>query len=347
MRHFYSYRLLTLLILLAPGIIFSQLSGTYTIGAGGDYTTFSDAADDLNTDGVTGTVTFDVISGSYNEQFAIGGISGVSASNTVTFQAQSGDAADVTISYTASGSSDNYIVQLDNTDHIMFKNLSFNTTGSSYARVFDLRNNVDHLTIDQCELSGSPTTSSSTNYALIYGDDLNGTDFLITDNTFIDGSSAVYLRGVSSASRASNSVIENNDISGDLYYGIYLSYFNNHEITQNLLEVRNYGFYLQDTDGRVRVENNRLQTRLSYGIYIVSSEGNADRLRIANNFLSNTYTGTNYGLYTNNNSNLDIYHNSVHLTRSSSGYALYQTGSGNDINIVNNIFANFGGGYAT
>ncbi len=347
MKHFYAYRLLTLFILLAPGIVLSQLSGNYTIGSGGDYATFSDAANDLNTNGVSGPVTFDVISGSYNEQFALGAISGVSASNIVTFRAQSGSAADVTVSFTAGSSSENYIVQLDNSDYITFRNLSFKATGSSYARVFDLRNNVDQLTIDQCDLSGNATTSSSANYALIYGDDLTGADFVITDNTFTDGSTAAYLRGASSSNRASGLTIENNDISGDLYYGIYLNYFNNSEITQNVLDIRNYALYLQNTEGRLRVENNRLQTRLSYCIYIVGSEGNSDRLRIANNFISNTNTSTTYGLYTNNNSNLDIYHNSVHLTRSSSGYAFYQTGNGNDINVVNNIFANSGGGYAT
>ncbi|MBD3225304.1 MAG: T9SS type A sorting domain-containing protein, partial [Caldithrix sp.] len=75
-------------------------------------------------------------------------------------------------------------------------------------------------------------------------------------------------------------------------------------------------------------------------------EGGTDRGLVANNFLTSTSTSTVYGIYSNANSNLDIYHNSVHLTRSSNGYALYQTGSGNDINIVNNIFANLGGGYA-
>ena len=41
----------------------AQLSGTYTIGSGGNYTTINAAVTDLNTQGVNSAVTFNILSG--------------------------------------------------------------------------------------------------------------------------------------------------------------------------------------------------------------------------------------------------------------------------------------------
>jgi hypothetical protein len=114
----------------------AQLSGSYTIGTGGNYTTVTAAVADLNTQGVSGAVTFNILSGTYTENFEIGIVSGVSASNTITFQSQSGNAADVTLQFVqVSGS--NYIVRLNNADFITFQNLTFTSLGSaSYGRIF-------------------------------------------------------------------------------------------------------------------------------------------------------------------------------------------------------------------
>ena len=66
--------------------IFAQLSGTYTIGSGGAYPTISSAITDLNTNGISGPVVFNILNGIYNEQLVIGPISGTNNTNTVTFQ---------------------------------------------------------------------------------------------------------------------------------------------------------------------------------------------------------------------------------------------------------------------
>ena len=54
-----------MLPMVLPVSVFMQLSGTYTIGAGGDYATFSAAATALHDQGVAGPVTFDVLDGTY------------------------------------------------------------------------------------------------------------------------------------------------------------------------------------------------------------------------------------------------------------------------------------------
>ena len=59
--------------MLFAGSAMAQLSGSYTIDAGGsgDFLNFTELSDTLNSDGVSGAVTVDVLanSGPYNEKF--------------------------------------------------------------------------------------------------------------------------------------------------------------------------------------------------------------------------------------------------------------------------------------
>ena len=48
----------------------AQLSGSYTIGGGGNYTSFGAAVTALTNNGVSGPVTFNVLTGTYNEQIS-------------------------------------------------------------------------------------------------------------------------------------------------------------------------------------------------------------------------------------------------------------------------------------
>lgn len=116
----------------------ASLSGNYTIDASSsasstNYKTFASAVSDLvsgtradggtaNGAGVSGAVVFKVANGSYNEQISIGSITGVSSSNTVTFQSASGDSSKVILTFASSTSStNNYTVQLNAADYIIFK----------------------------------------------------------------------------------------------------------------------------------------------------------------------------------------------------------------------------------
>lgn len=74
------------LALITATPVFSQLSGSYTIGGSSPtYATFAAAVAALSA-GVNGPVVFNVRSGTYPEQISIPSITGVSATNTVTFQ---------------------------------------------------------------------------------------------------------------------------------------------------------------------------------------------------------------------------------------------------------------------
>ena len=70
------------------------LCGNYTIGGENpDFTTFTQAAEVLNTAGITCPVTFYVRDGIYTEKFILNEIKGSSATNTVSFISESGDSS--------------------------------------------------------------------------------------------------------------------------------------------------------------------------------------------------------------------------------------------------------------
>ena len=68
--------------------VLAQLSGTYTVP--GDYATIQAAADDLETQGVSGAVIISIATNTYNETVDVDPIGSASAVNTITFQSASG-----------------------------------------------------------------------------------------------------------------------------------------------------------------------------------------------------------------------------------------------------------------
>src|SRR5690606_13616222 len=104
----------------------TPLSGTYTIGTGAfNYQTINAAIDAMKRNGTDGPVTFLLNSPTFSERFVLPSISGSSATNTITFQAQSGDAADVVLAPPAAAdAATNYIAQLSNAGFVAFRNLT-------------------------------------------------------------------------------------------------------------------------------------------------------------------------------------------------------------------------------
>lgn len=146
----------TLFTLLYVPTLVAQLSGTKTIGTGGDYTTFDAAVSDLNSLGVNGPVTFNVLNGTYTEQIEI--TADGTSTNTITFQSSSGNAVDVELTFAASGSGDNFVVSLTLCSYVTFKNMTLTAAGSSHGHVFTLHN-APNSTIMNNVINGVSTTS--------------------------------------------------------------------------------------------------------------------------------------------------------------------------------------------
>ncbi|MCB9232265.1 MAG: right-handed parallel beta-helix repeat-containing protein [Bacteroidia bacterium] len=324
---------------------YMAMEGTYTIGGTTpDFATFNTAVTALVQAGVCGPVVFNVRSGVYNEQVSIGQVAGVSAFNTVTFQSQAGDSTAVILTYTPSSGS-NYTVRFNGADYITFRQINIRSVGSSYATAVDLLNASTNITLENNILEGSTTTSSSTNFAVVYVIGASNDNLVIRNNVIKNGSQGIY-----SSSNFEGGIIQNNSFQNQYSAGIQVNSVNALKVKDNTLTTNTtyssyYGIYVLSGTNNLAVTGNNIQIPGSGagGIYIYQCNGTSVlRGLIANNFVSiGGASGTAYGIQVYNSSYHDFYYNSVNIYRpSGTNYAFFQTttsGSSN-LRLQNNIF---------
>jgi PKD repeat protein len=258
--------------LLIAGSASAQLSGTYTINSGAstsgtNYASFTALASALNSSGVSGAVTINVVAGSgpYSQQFNLNAISGSSATNTITIN---GNGEKIKAS--------SPIIQLNGTDYISFDDLVVEQTGNINDKMFRAYNNVQYVTINDCEFiassgaayGGYPGYYSSTyiwfgNHAYYYQTPTDkSTNITITNNTLWKGNSTVngigktygiMLGNQASATADQNNLISGNDIQDFGWYGIYTVNVTGIDIENNLIHNDNntsstqcYAIYVYD-----------------------------------------------------------------------------------------------------
>lgn len=341
---------------------FTSLIGTYTIGgASPDFATFNDAVDALHAYGVCGAVVFNVRQGTYTEQVQINAIGGVSAINTVTFQADPANSTAAVLQYNSQGFSDNYVLGIYGSSYLRFIGLTINTTTTgSYRRVIAFSQvNNDIQFIDNI-IEAPVSTSNTLNNALVYGDGtiaFTDDNILFDGNTLTNGSYGILLDGSSSAYET-NPVIINNTITGFNAFGIQLNYQTNATIDNNIIRngvatANATGIELFNVDGDLSIQKNIIECSGSSnpktGIKTGPTNLTAgNRGIIANNFISVEGTSTTAGINLGSTTSyVDVLFNNVYTngTNATSTYALYTNGASN-IRLYNNNLIAGGAGYA-
>ncbi|MES2727444.1 MAG: T9SS type A sorting domain-containing protein [Bacteroidota bacterium] len=248
----------------------APLAGNYTVGAGGNFITLTDAVNNLNLRGVSANVTFELTDATYTtpaETFplTINQISGASASNRFTIKPSSGNTTTIT------GSNALSIIKLNGADYVTIDGSNNGTT-------------TKDLTIT----NSSNTANSATIWLASLGANSGATNNKI-QNTIINGASTatVSVFGIySSGNTISNTTngedndtltIDNNEFNM-LGVGIYLAGTSSN--THDMLTITN------NTIGNANLAN----TVVSLGIYALRVNG----LVIANNSIKNI-VGANTG----------------------------------------------------
>ncbi|MDP3916224.1 MAG: gliding motility-associated C-terminal domain-containing protein, partial [Bacteroidota bacterium] len=298
--------------------IWSSLCGTYTIGGTSpDFATFSEAVAVLNTAGISCPVVFKVRNGTYNEQFAINNILGSSASNTVTFQSESGDSTKVMISHDVEGS---ITANLKHASYINFRKIGF--AGYKGLVLDEYTNNIN---IEQCFLTGS-------NSALEVRSGSH--HILISSSAFSAVPTAIFLEN------AKDIEIRNNIFNEQRTQGIGTSTSENVIVDGNRFNKTPTGVYLYNTKNSI-VRNNRFniltqQYAVNTGIYLTS----CDVLSIYNNYINVEGNLLGTGIRMEYTLHTGIYYNSLNIATTDIGKSSkglwFQTGDQN--NIKNNIF---------
>ncbi len=328
--------------------LYPALIGAYTIGgAFPDFAGFGAAANALNNGGILGAVTFNVRNGIYPEQISLGEINGTSAANPIVFQSESGDSSLVKMRFTGS-SANNYVVQLNGADYVTFRKMSFESLSASYANVFDLRGNADHNSILHCRL----TAVNDDDDYLIYSDASLDDYTLIQYCLLENGGRGVYFYGGGSSLPESGNLVLDNVFVNQRINGVYMRYQNSPRVERNSMTTPttngNFsGIYCSYCDNDFKLLRNEISTTAGYCILLEYCDGTApSRASIFNNFLHAGGSGVAYGIYAYYGSFQNFYHNSIHISNTNASSRAFYNYYGTNKNLLNNVFANSGGGFA-
>ncbi|GAA4372827.1 T9SS type A sorting domain-containing protein [Hymenobacter koreensis] len=363
-----------LLLLCTTSAAWAQapLSGAYTINSGQatggtNFASFTAAAARLNTDGVSGPVTFNVTGGPYTEQMTLNAITGTSATNTVTFNGNRS-----VLRFAPSVSAQRSVVSFNGADFVTLNNLVIDATGGGTPGTFGwgvhLMNGSDRNSLINCSILSS-TTSTSTNFAGIVASGSatsaitagNSANFLtLQGDTITGGYYGIILNGASATALAGAHTIQNNVVRDFYFYGIDVEFADGAQIIGNDVHRLTradvstfYGIYLSNTRN-TDVERNRIHapftgepaaTSAAYGIYYTANDAVAGQENDAVNNLIYDFngSGTEYGIYNSGSDFARYYHNTISLdNQSATGatqltYGFYQTLAATGIDFRNNV----------
>lgn len=336
-----------LFIVVAQSYSYAQISGTKTIGGtGADYSNISSAVAALNSNGVSGPVTFNINSGTYSGNFVINNISGASATNTITFQSTAHDSSLVLIQSASSTSSNyNYVAKFNSTKYTNFKWVTFERTGTeSNASVMELSGVCNNNSFEHCVFKNGITSSSSFSTSLVYAANTGNNISYITlnNNYFQNGSIGIYMQGGSSTSINAGASITNNVFSNQYRWVLALYYQDAPVIEGNTITSSStyYDFraiYSLYSMHDLSIKNNKISATKGYGIRMENSIGSINAGLVTNNFISFSGSGA-YAMYYSNSGSHNIYYNSINISGSSATGMFINGQTSSNIRLQNNIF---------
>ena len=333
------------------------LSGQFTIGTGenADFATITDATNALKCGGVNGPVTFLLEDGTYNERVVLSTIPGSSNFNTVSFESKSGNNTEAVISY-ASGDA---TVVLNGVSYVSFENITIDHKASTYGNAARIDGKSSNLRFKGVVFDGVEVARTGINSSTVYfTPSAPKTDVAFEDCEVNNGST-----GISKGGNATDALDTRTSITGTLFFNQYesgLALINEDApvITNNVVSTLSTftGFKainLDNVANNVIISNNIVNAANgSYGLAMNNCVAQATSLgQINNNSIAVGGTGETYGVYlTGNSDNQVLNFNRVKLTingQQTATQAYYKnTGSGNNVNMMNNIFYDLNtGGY--
>ena len=232
--------------------VFAQLSGSKTLGAGGDYTTWASLASDIRSKGVNGKLTVTVTSD-------------LTISSRVIFQNPTSNKPTSTNNIVIDGNKKKLTytggdaaVKLSGMSYLTIKDLTLECSANrSDLKGFQIQNDAQYNTIDGCEIkfpnqtSYSSSTSSGGAYIVFGNSDFdltsssssyhNGRYNTIQNCTMSSRANTygptagivIYNSSSKRSSTPSNNTIKNNTIKNFYRYGIYMYYSNGDQLLNN------------------------------------------------------------------------------------------------------------------
>lgn len=324
------------------------LSGEYTIGKhDADFSTVGEAVGALNCGGVSGAVNFSIEDGTYNERIVMSSIDGASAFNSITFSSKSGSNAGVVIA-----SAGDATITMNGTSWVAFENITIDHKNATYGSAVKVDGKASHLAFKAVVFDGVEVSKAGTSAATInFSSSAPKSDIKIEDCEINNGSIGIAKAGMNADAPDSKTTITGTLFFNQFEAGMALSNEDAPMISNNVVSSLSAhpGFKaisLDNASNNVVVSNNIINaTNGTYGLAMNNCGGKATNMgQINNNSIAVGSAGSEaYGLYLSGSTDNQILnYNRVKLTISgaqASNQAYYRnTGSGNNVNMTNNIF---------
>lgn len=329
----------------------SPLSGTYSVGPGGAYSTLQSFLDALHLHGSNGDVTANLLPGIYSGYNVLRSYHRVIPGSKVTFNALSG--ASFNLIPEGTYATDNFIFRLDGADNVSFTNITFNVAASNrQSHLIYLLGKCDDITVQNCTFNMGTQSSTA-----IMGLNSINVGLWISHCNFAGGSYALQLSGVSTGSRYNGIRVQYCVLTGT-YQPFAISYAGDLKLLNNSFDDFKASPSLNYLYGNSDIYFNKFRAHNFVGSYssmalltLNSLNGTAEqRIEIIANIL---YTSANQvqsvtGMSIANSSFLRLLHNSIAVEN----YYPFEYGTAlslsncTDVWSSNNIFSNTGSGYA-
>jgi hypothetical protein len=323
-------------VLLVFNAVTQPLNGTYTIGgASPNFNNLSEAAVALNTNGVSGPVVMNISPGVYLEQITLNAISGASTLNRIIFRSTELDSTSVTISFN-SGSSNNYLIQLNNSDYITIQSINFQPLNSTYKTAIYAYNGCSDINVTNNLFSGGG----------IYVYNVGSPSFnnLFSFNRFSGGAGLDQIKTISPSNNKSNgTIIENNIFEGTATRSINLSFEDNLSVRKNYMNGSrtNNTVIFSNCGPSLTLEQNQIIMTSSNVVSLNNCSGTElSHILIRNNMIkgSNTCLSINYSNY------ISLLNNTLQSAAGVNGSTLYFASNNSNIDVFNNILSTSMGG---
>jgi hypothetical protein len=367
----------------------AQLSGYYTInsqqGTGGtNYQSFSDFAQDVNNNGISGPVTVEVVQGTgpYVEQVLFTQITGAASANRVVINGNNN-----LITFSSSNSGQPWTIGMNGTDYFTINDLQVQAQGSTYAYALKMWSNADYNVFSSCSFSvpanntstfGMPVSisASGTTYA---SNGASGNFNTFDKCTMFSGYYSISIYGNTSSPYTRGNIIRNCNIVDFYNAGIYAYYYiDGMTISGNTIHcpgrtnaTTKYGIYAYAIQNFM-IEDNWIKdlfgtnlntnTSSAYGIFCSynldsywtgMSYPSRYKNNVRNNIVSDiAHNGTVYGIYAYGHDG-DVYNNTISLDYSGATggttYGIYTYGyqANYESHVTNNIVSITRGGSGT
>jgi parallel beta-helix repeat protein len=342
------------------------MTGKYVINTTGtgDYLSFNEALNAIQSCGIAGPIEFEVAPGTYNEQVTIPAIPGVSATNTITFRGVSRTNTVLTWGNPNGNTAERHTVILDGADYIHFENMTINSTHVNYATCVLFTRGADYNEIIDCDLNVDSTGTNS--YLIVincsgstssYSTGDNSKENLVQGCNIKGGYYNVCWYSTSYSNNVHNQFIENN-YSHAYYYGQYQYYCMGNVVKRNRItdmrknptSIYYYGYGIYSYYSAADTIDGNIVQPGRYGIYLYRSNYYTPTTSsiVVNNMVSNFGSKLyGYGISCYYCDNTDVYSNTVWMrtpdyTSYSYSYSAMLCQYPYDVDIKNNIFISDG-----